>query len=78
MAVQALKNKTVEESSTRLTGEKLGFSGTLYEKLTLIYDLYDALYDMMEARHFQRLMDQGTIEVTRLHARQNHNDFSSF
>ncbi len=28
--------------------------------------MYDALYDMMEVEHFQRLMDQGTIEVAPL------------
>jgi phosphate starvation-inducible PhoH-like protein len=72
MAVQALKNKTVGRIIlTRPAveaGEKLGFlPGTLFEKVDpYLRPLYDALYDMMEAEYFQRLMDQGTIEVAPL------------
>lgn len=72
MAVQALKNKAVGRIIlTRPAveaGEKLGFlPGTLFEKVDpYLRPLYDALYDMMEAEYFQRLMDQGTIEVAPL------------
>lgn len=71
-AVRALKNKEI--SRIILTrpaveaGEKLGFlPGTLYEKVDpYLRPLFDALYDMMDAEKFQRLMDRGTIEVAPL------------
>lgn len=72
MAVQALKNKTIGRIIlTRPAveaGEKLGFlPGTLFEKVDpYLRPLYDALYDMMEPEYFQKLMDQGTIEVAPL------------
>lgn len=72
MAVQALKNRTIGRIIlTRPAveaGEKLGFlPGNLFEKVDpYLRPLYDALYDMMEAEYFQRLMDQGTIEVAPL------------
>jgi len=49
-------------------GERLGFlPGTLYEKIDpYLKPLYDALYDMMDADSFQRLMQRGTIEVAPL------------
>ena len=49
-------------------GERLGFlPGTLYEKIDpYLKPLYDALYDMMDADAFQRLMEKGTIEVAPL------------
>ena len=49
-------------------GEKLGFlPGTLYEKIDpYLKPLYDALYEMMDAETFQRLMERGTIEVAPL------------
>ncbi|MGH2682927.1 MAG: PhoH family protein [Actinomycetota bacterium] len=49
-------------------GERLGFlPGTLYEKIDpYLKPLYDALYEMMDADAFQRLMERGTIEVAPL------------
>jgi phosphate starvation-inducible PhoH-like protein len=49
-------------------GERLGFlPGTLYEKIDpYLKPLYDALYEMMDAETFQRLMERGTIEVAPL------------
>jgi phosphate starvation-inducible PhoH-like protein len=49
-------------------GERLGFlPGTLYEKIDpYLKPLYDALFDMMDAEAFQRLMARGTIEVAPL------------
>src|SRR5207253_8165764 len=49
-------------------GERLGFlPGTLYEKIDpYLKPLYDALYEMMDAEAFQRLMERGTIEVAPL------------
>jgi len=72
MAVAALQQKQV--SRIILTrpaveaGEKLGFlPGTLYEKVDpYLRPLYDALFDMMDADRFQRLLDRGTIEVAPL------------
>ena len=71
-AVKALQDKEV----TRIiltrpaveAGEKLGFlPGTLYEKIDpYLKPLYDALYEMMDAEVFQRLMARGTIEVAPL------------
>ncbi len=71
-AVKALQERAV--SRIILTrpaveaGEKLGFlPGTLYEKIDpYLKPLYDALYEMMEAEAFQRLMARGTIEVAPL------------
>jgi phosphate starvation-inducible PhoH-like protein len=49
-------------------GERLGFlPGTLYEKIDpYLKPLYDALYEMMDAEAFHRLMERGTIEVAPL------------
>jgi phosphate starvation-inducible PhoH-like protein len=49
-------------------GEKLGYlPGTLYEKIDpYLKPLYDALYEMMDAEAFQRMMARGTIEVAPL------------
>ena len=71
-AVKALKEKEI--SRIILTrpaveaGEKLGFlPGTLSEKVNpYLRPLYDALYDMMDAKQFQALMERGTIEVAPL------------
>jgi phosphate starvation-inducible protein PhoH and related proteins len=71
-AVKALQDKEI--SRIILTrpaveaGERLGFlPGTLYEKIDpYLKPLYDALYEMMDADAFQRLMERGTIEVAPL------------
>jgi len=71
-AVKALQDRTV--SRIILTrpaveaGERLGFlPGTLYEKIDpYLKPLYDALFDMMDAEAFQRLVSRGTIEVAPL------------
>jgi len=71
-AVKALQDRDV--SRIILTrpaveaGERLGFlPGTLYEKIDpYLKPLYDALFDMMDAEAFQRLMVRGTIEVAPL------------
>ena len=71
-AVKALQERDV--SRIILTrpaveaGERLGFlPGTLYEKIDpYLKPLYDALYEMMDAETFQRLMQRGTIEVAPL------------
>lgn len=71
-AVRALRDKAI--SRIILTrpaveaGERLGFlPGTLFEKVDpYLRPLFDALYDMMDAEKFQRLMDRGTIEVAPL------------
>lgn len=72
MAVKSLKEQSV--SRIILTrpaveaGEKLGYlPGTLYEKVDpYLRPLFDALYDMMDAEQFQKLMEQGIIEVAPL------------
>lgn len=72
MAVKALKEQSV--SRIILTrpaveaGEKLGYlPGTLHEKVDpYLRPLFDALYDMMSAEQFQKLMEQGIIEVAPL------------
>ena len=71
-AVKALQSREV--SRIILTrpaveaGERLGFlPGTLYEKIDpYLKPLYDALFDMMDAEAFSRLMERGTIEVAPL------------
>ncbi|MGH2740360.1 MAG: PhoH family protein [Actinomycetota bacterium] len=71
-AVKALQEREV--SRIILTrpaveaGERLGFlPGTLYEKIDpYLKPLYDALYEMMDADAFQRLMARGTVEVAPL------------
>jgi len=71
-AVKALQSREV--SRIILTrpaveaGERLGFlPGTLYEKIDpYLKPLYDALFDMMDAEAFNRLMERGTIEVAPL------------
>ncbi len=71
-AVKALQDRDV--SRIILTrpaveaGERLGFlPGTLYEKIDpYLKPLYDALFDMMDAETFHRLMERGTIEVAPL------------
>ncbi len=49
-------------------GERLGFlPGDLYEKINpYLRPLYDALFDMLEADHVNKLMDQGMIEIAPL------------
>ena len=71
-AVKALQDRDV--SRIILTrpaveaGERLGFlPGTLYEKIDpYLKPLYDALFEMMDAEAFHRLMERGTIEVAPL------------
>jgi phosphate starvation-inducible protein PhoH and related proteins len=71
-AVKALQDRDI--SRIILTrpaveaGERLGFlPGTLYEKIDpYLKPLYDALYEMIDAETFQRLMERGTIEVAPL------------
>jgi phosphate starvation-inducible PhoH-like protein len=71
-AVKALQDREV--SRIILTrpaveaGEKLGYlPGTLYEKIDpYLKPLYDALFEMMDAEAFHRLMERGTIEVAPL------------
>jgi phosphate starvation-inducible PhoH-like protein len=71
-AVKALQDRDV--SRIILTrpaveaGERLGFlPGTLYEKIDpYLKPLYDALFEMMDAEGFHRLMERGTIEVAPL------------
>jgi phosphate starvation-inducible protein PhoH and related proteins len=71
-AVKALQDRDV--SRIILTrpaveaGERLGFlPGTLYEKIDpYLKPLYDALYEMMDAEAFQRLVERGTVEVAPL------------
>ncbi len=49
-------------------GERLGFlPGDLYQKVDpYLRPLYDCLYEMMAVEQFQRLMEQGVIEVAPL------------
>jgi phosphate starvation-inducible PhoH-like protein len=71
-AVKALQEREV--SRIILTrpaveaGEKLGYlPGTLYEKIDpYLRPLYDALYEMMDAEAFRRLVERGTIEIAPL------------
>jgi phosphate starvation-inducible protein PhoH and related proteins len=71
-AVKALQDRDV--SRIILTrpaveaGERLGYlPGTLYEKIDpYLKPLYDALFEMMDAEAFHRLMERGTIEVAPL------------
>jgi phosphate starvation-inducible PhoH-like protein len=71
-AVKALQDRDI--SRIILTrpaveaGERLGFlPGTLFEKIDpYLKPLYDALFDMMDAESFHRLMERGTIEVAPL------------
>jgi phosphate starvation-inducible PhoH-like protein len=71
-AVKALQAKEVNRIIlTRPAveaGERLGFlPGTLYEKIDpYLKPLYDALFDMMDAEGFSRLMERGTIEIAPL------------
>jgi phosphate starvation-inducible PhoH-like protein len=71
-AVKALQEREVSRMIlTRPAveaGERLGFlPGTLYEKIDpYLKPLYDALFEMMDAEAFQRLMQRGTIEVAPL------------
>ena len=71
-AVKALQQREVQRIIlTRPAveaGERLGFlPGTLYEKIDpYLKPLYDALFDMMDAEGFARLMERGTIEVAPL------------
>ena len=72
MAVRALREKQV--SRIILTrpaieaGEKLGFlPGDLQSKIDpYLRPLYDALYEMMGAENYQRLVEKGTIEIAPL------------
>lgn len=71
-AVQCLLDKKVNRLIlTRPAveaGEKLGFlPGDLYQKVDpYLRPLYDALYEMLGAEKFHRMMDQGIIEVAPL------------
>ncbi|MBN2167909.1 MAG: PhoH family protein [Actinobacteria bacterium] len=71
-AVQSLLDKKVNRLIlTRPVveaGEKLGYlPGDLYQKVDpYLRPLYDALYEMLGAEHFHRMMDRGTIEVVPL------------
>jgi phosphate starvation-inducible protein PhoH and related proteins len=71
-AVQALQAKQVNRIIlTRPAveaGERLGYlPGTLYEKIDpYLKPLYDALFEMIDAEAFHRLMERGTIEVAPL------------
>ena len=72
MAVRALREKQV----TRIiltrpaieAGEKLGFlPGDLQSKIDpYLRPLYDALYEMMGAENYQKLVEKGTIEIAPL------------
>ena len=72
MAVRALRQKQV--SRIILTrpaieaGEKLGFlPGDLQSKIDpYLRPLYDALFEMMGAENYQRLLEKGTIEIAPL------------
>ncbi|MGH2727159.1 MAG: PhoH family protein, partial [Actinomycetota bacterium] len=72
MAVRALQQKEVARvilcRPAVEAGERLGFlPGTLYEKVNpYMRPLYDALYDMMDPEHMNRLIERGTIEVSPL------------
>lgn len=72
MAVNALNTRAVERlilvRPVVEAGEKLGFlPGDLYEKVDpYLRPLYDALYEMMGAEQFHRLLERGTIEVVPL------------
>ena len=71
-AVQSLLDRTI--SRLVLTrpaveaGEKLGFlPGDIYQKVDpYLRPLYDALYEMLGAERFHRMMEQGIIEVAPL------------
>ncbi len=71
-AVVALKNKEIERIVlTRPAveaGEKLGFlPGDLAQKIDpYLRPLYDALYDMIGAEAYQRLVERGAVEVAPL------------
>lgn len=72
MAVEALRKGYVRRiiltRPALEAGESLGYlPGTLYEKiLPYLRPLYDALYDMMEARQIEQYIEVGTIEVAPL------------
>lgn len=72
MAVEALKKGYVRRiiltRPALEAGESLGYlPGTLYEKiLPYLRPLYDALYDMMEAKQIEQYIEVGTIEVAPL------------
>ena len=72
MAVVALKNKEIERIIlTRPAveaGEKLGFlPGDLAQKVDpYLRPLYDALHEMMGVDAYQRLLEQGAVEVAPL------------
>jgi phosphate starvation-inducible PhoH-like protein len=71
-AVQSLLDRTVDRLIlTRPAveaGEKLGFlPGDIYQKVDpYLRPLYDALYEMLGAERFHRMMEQGIIEVAPL------------
>lgn len=72
MAVEALRKGYVRRiiltRPALEAGESLGYlPGTLYEKiLPYLRPLYDALYDMMEAKAIEKYIEVGTIEVAPL------------
>ena len=71
-AVQSLLDRTVDRLIlTRPAveaGERLGFlPGDIYQKVDpYLRPLYDALYEMLGAERFHRMMEQGIIEVAPL------------
>ncbi len=72
MAVSAYLKKQVERiilvRPAVEAGENLGFlPGTLVEKVNpYLRPLYDALYEMMEVDHVNRLLERGDIEIAPL------------
>ena len=72
MAVRALRQKQVNRIIlTRPAieaGEKLGFlPGDLQSKIDpYLRPLYDAMFEMMGAENYQRLLEQGVIEIAPL------------
>ncbi len=72
MAVSALKSKEVQRiilvRPAVEAGEKLGFlPGDLFEKVNpYLRPLYDALYDMLDIKKVERLMNEDVIEIVPL------------
>jgi phosphate starvation-inducible protein PhoH and related proteins len=72
MAVESLVQKSYDRiilcRPAVEAGEKLGFlPGSMQEKVNpYLRPLYDALHDMMDGEHAQRLIDDGAIEVAPL------------
>lgn len=79
MAVTAFRaqqvNRIILTRPAVEAGEKLGFlPGDLQQKVDpYLRPLYDALFDMLGAESYARLVERGSIEVAPacVHARQN-------